>query len=261
MQSFLISFFFLLISCSHIPDLLKAEKSSGKIRYCVAGDVGDGSSRQMIVAEAMKNSGCEKLILLGDLIYPDGIKSADDTILRERFNKPYESFKMIYLVLGNHDYQGSVEAWTKLPEKDDRVIHPANFYRERIYNICLFFLDTNFESDETLYAKEVSWLRNAKNGCEHKVAFTHHPYTSSGVRHGHAKDLVKKFMEEEIIGNFQTLFSGHEHILSDEGTLKGTRQIISGAGGKVDKGHQNGFVIYTLDLNRPQASTIEFVSL
>ena len=260
MQAMLIPLFLLLLSCS-TTSIVNPGKQSGKIRFCVAGDVGDGSSRQMNVALAMQSSGCERLILLGDLIYPDGIKTEDDFVLHERFQKPYQSFRMIYLVLGNHDYQGKIEAWQKLAAKDERIIHPAKFFRERIHDICLFFLDTNFASDEYLYKEEVPWLRKAKKGCGHKIAFTHHPYTSSGLRHGNAQKDVKKFMEEEIIGEFQALFSGHEHILTDEGTIKGTRQIISGAGGKVDQGHNNGFVIYTLDLNRPSESTIEFVTL
>lgn len=260
MQTLFIPLFLLLFSCSNLL-IPNPGKQSGKIRFCVVGDVGDGSSRQMNVAQAMMNSGCERLILLGDLIYPDGIRTEDDYVLHERFHKPYQSFRMIYLVMGNHDYQGKTDAWTKLAEKDDRIIHPANYFRERIHDICLFFLDTNFASDEYLYAKEVPWLRKAKSGCSYKVAFTHHPYSSSGLRHGNARDQVKKFMKEEIVGEFQALFSGHEHILSDEGTLKGTRQIISGAGGKVEKGHANGFVIYTLDLNRPSSSTIELISL
>jgi len=251
----------LTLSCSHIPDQLQTQKRSGKIRFCVAGDVGDGSSRQMNVALAMMSSGCERLILLGDLIYPDGIRSEFDPVLHERFSKLYQSFRQIYLVMGNHDYQGDIRAWTKLSEKDERIIYPANFYRERIYDICLFFLDTNFGADGDLYEKEVSWLKKAQSGCTYKIAFTHHPYSSSGSRHGPAKDDVKKFMEEEIIGKFQLIFSGHEHFLSDEGIFYGTRQIISGAGGKVESGYENGFVLYTLDLNRPQNSTVELISL
>ncbi len=260
MQTLLLSLFLLLLSCS-TRSLTQSGKTYGYISFCIAGDVGDGSSRQMNVAMAMRNSGCDRLIILGDLVYPEGIKSEDDTILRERFDKPYESFSNIYVVLGNHDYQGNVDAWKKIPEKDERIIHPSNYFRERIYDICLFFLDTNFSSDETLYQKEISWLRKAKTGCRYKVAFTHHPYISSGVRHGPAKDHVKRFMEEEIIGDFEMIFSGHEHILSDEGFFKGTRQIISGAGGKVDQGYRNGFVIYTLNLNRPSSSTVEIISL
>jgi hypothetical protein len=245
------------VSCSS-PQYPKIQTSPGQITFCVVGDVGNGSLVQRMVAESMEESGCEKLVLLGDLIYPHGIDSETDKILEERFLRPYRKFSSIYVVLGNHDYDGNAGAWRDLAKINRRIIHPGNYFRERINHICLFFLDTNFRaSTEGLFEEETSWLKKETSDCGYLVAFTHHPYISSGRRHGPATEKLKLFFEKFIVGKFQFIFSGHEHILSDEGMTGGTRQIISGAGGKHDLGSFPGYTVFTLDLKDPIKSHVE----
>ncbi len=251
----------IISSCSRIRPVQLVKDEKGTISFCVVGDIGDGSSTQIKVAEAMKASGCQKLILLGDLIYPKGIKSSEDTILREYFFKPYGSFGQIYLVLGNHDYEGNVEAWVKLSSQDKRITHPASYFRERIGDTCLFFLDTNFHASVDLFEQESKWISHSTEGCKYMAAFSHHPYVSSGKRHGPATNKVKEFFEEYVIGKFAILFSGHEHILNDEGNVQGTRQIISGAGGKYDQENLPGFAILKLNIEHPALSEVTLIPL
>ena len=51
--------------------------------------------------------------------------------------------------------------------------------------------------------------------------------------HGDADSDDKDFLEEHVIGRFDAYFSGHDHDLSDEGEVDGTRLIVSGAAGKL----------------------------
>lgn len=261
MRSLSLLLLFIFLSCSSKSPRPVTMENPDIVTFCVAGDVGNGSSAQREVAEAMEESGCEKLVLLGDLIYPSGIKSAQDTVLFNRFLEPYREFNEIYLVLGNHDYQGNPEAWKDLSNSDPRIIHPERYFRTKLKDVCLFFLDTNFNSSENLYREESDWLKQNISGCNYKVAFTHHPYLSSGHRHGPAKERTKDFFEEFIVGEFQIIFSGHEHYLRDEGAAQGTRQVISGAGGKYDEGESYGYTIFQLNLKEPEKSSWEIIRL
>ena len=63
------------------------------------------------------------------------------------------------------------------------------------------------------------------------MVFAHHPYLASG-QHGSAQPLLKKFLEDEIIGKVDLYIAGHDHILSDEGVSAGTRLLVSGTAGK-----------------------------
>ena len=239
----------------------RQKKTEDVLRICAVGDTGNASQVQRYVAESMLKAGCDRLVILGDVIYPHGIDSAYDGQLAGSFREPYKDFRKIYIVLGNHDYQGKISAWKEIAEKDPRVIHPSNFFRERIHDLCLFFLDTNFERSPDLYKEQSEWLKNSMDGCRYNIGFSHHPYLSSGSRHGHARDEVKKFYEEHVIGKFRYVLSGHEHILSDEGTSKDTRLIIAGSGGKVDKGHRPGFAIIDLRRGNWKDISVEIVEL
>lgn len=246
----------ILISCSTTKLPPPLEKVEGKTHFCVVGDTGNGSRFQYRVARAMEKSGCERLVILGDVIYESGIDSSGDYQLEEKFNAPYRNFDSITIVLGNHDYRGNPGAWKEIALRDKRIIHPSNFFVERVEKTCLFFLDTNFDSDKTLFEKESQWIGEELKTCEKSIAFTHHPYLNSGASHGHATGLQKKFFEESILGKFLFIFSGHEHVMKDEGLAKGTRQYVAGTGGKKARRQYPGFILFTLDPISPEESEV-----
>lgn len=235
--------------------ILTSVPTAKKIKICAVGDVGMGTQVQAQVAQAMSKENCDRLVVLGDVIYPAGIKNASDPWLEQNFLRYYSSFKKIFVILGNHDYQGSPEAWLEVSKKYPLIIHPSAFFEERIQDICFLYLDTNFSSHYGQIFSQILWLMKSRNECRKTIAFSHHPFLSSGKKHGPAKGFTKKFFEMLIIGQVDYLISGHEHILSDEGLEGGTHFILSGAGGKPEQGNP-GFL--TLEIDFTQSNPVSY---
>lgn len=248
---FLLSF---LSSCnndySYQSDLVQNE-----IKMCFLGDTGMGSTVQREVAEKLREEKCHSIHFLGDLVYPNGVKSSEDSEIRKKFLRYYrklteENFgPKLYLLMGNHDYRGSISAWQELATDHHYLIFPHPYYLIRHQGICLVHIDTNFYklfSEFLQGAIQAAWLtdltKNLKD-CSLKIALTHHPYASRGKHHGNSSGLLKLFLSSVVLGEFDYLISGHDHILSDEGIHEGTRQIISGGGSAPDEGEPPGYFV------------------
>ncbi|ESQ34189.1 hypothetical protein EUTSA_v10008145mg [Eutrema salsugineum] len=129
----------------------QAPKSDGSISFLVIGDWGRrGFYNQSQVALQMGRIG-EKMdinfvVSTGDNIYDNGMKSIDDPAFQLSFTNIYTSpslQKPWYIVLGNHDYRGDVEAQLSpfLRSMDSRWICMRSFIVDA--EIAeLFFVDT-----------------------------------------------------------------------------------------------------------------------
>ncbi len=208
---------------------------------CVIGDSGSGDNNAIAVAHALETMDCSQLRILGDIVYPAGIQTPDDVLLKQKLLAPFQYFIdrniPIYLVLGNHDHKQNGAAWLKVAEQHPALKFPNFYYSEDWGAICFFNLDTSFYQKIYFAQKRYTqtlWLRNAMsaatNSCEFSIATGHHPYRSSGS-HGNASWQLNLLFEEELIGKVDLYLSGHDHHLSDEGTVKATRLLISGAAG------------------------------
>jgi len=199
-----------------------------------------------ILAKALEIAKCDQVRVLGDIIYPAGIKDETDPRLETSFFKPYEFYikngTPFYLIMGNHDYKTNRSvgtSWIKVAEKNDTIFFPNNYYSESWQDICIFSIDTTWYDKLYFLHKrsgQTNWLRKAmesqKDTCNFSVVLGHHPLVSSGS-HGDATLLQSIFLEDEVFGKVDLHISGHEHHLSDEGTQDGTHQLISGAAGKL----------------------------
>lgn len=226
------------------------------LKLCFIGDTGTGYPVQKRVADKLEEEKCHSIHFLGDIIYRNGISTSRDKQFREKFFDYYyhlseKDFRpRLYIILGNHDHRGSVKAWQELSEKHKNIIFPNPWYLVKMNNLCLVHLDTDYYK---LFWKlpmgweQKSWLEfiaeEELKSCDMKVALTHHPYESRGLDHGPARGMIRNFLKDYVIGKYDYLLSGHEHILSDEGTLEGTRLLISGAGGNPDKNENPGFLV------------------
>ncbi len=242
---------------------------------CIIGDSGTGDKNAIAVARALETMHCSQIRILGDVIYPSGIDSADDPNLELRLLKPYRYFLEhdtdIFLVLGNHDHKSNSDAWLDVAKKNPSIHFPNFYYSESWNGICFFNLDTSYY--EKIYFlterhPQTEWLRQAlatqAKQCRFSIAIGHHPYRSSGS-HGDAGWLLAWFFEEELIGKVDLYLAGHDHILADEGVVDGTHLLISGSAGlrsrlkkpSVDKrfaASKHGFI--TLRFSRNADNTI-----
>ena len=204
-------------------------------KICLIGDSGKGNQQQLIVAKALFDENCSEIRVLGDVIYPDGILTADDPLFMEKFYNPYkalieEAGVPFYMVMGNHDYsEVPADAWLEIHKRYNKINFPSMYYIDIYDNICMVTLDTNW-----LFFKQYFWMRTFRQGykeqCQLTLSFGHHPRWSVG-RHGDADFHIAKFLDTTVIGKVDAYFAGHDHNLSDEGEKNGTHLFVSGAAG------------------------------
>lgn len=248
------------LSWRHEGTMLETTFTEDKVKFCITGDTGKKSGIQKKIAQMMEEEKCDRIIILGDIIYPDGIKSADDSQIKTKFEDFYFPLTLkdkkprIALINGNHDYLGNPKAWIEVAKKKPWILMPSRYYMEDVSGFCFYYLDSNMFTESgqlwTALAK-IQWLQNVwkkkEKICHTEISLVHHPYRSLG-RHSDAKGYIKKFYELFIIDRSDYLISGHAHLLRDLGKIGKTHLLISGAGGAVEEDHQGGFLILELGL-------------
>jgi 3',5'-cyclic AMP phosphodiesterase CpdA len=250
-QTYVLIILLVFVGCTALPykntHLNITDSPPNKI--CVIGDTGTGKKLQYRVANELFKENCDSVFLVGDIVYPGGIKSSTDYQLRKKFFRPYEKLLQkedptpFYLVLGNHDYMGTPEAWIDVAkDHSGKIVFPHHFYSGQWEDLCFIVIDTNPGSSlftwghSSLIKTQNKWLkeinRKFKKNCQLKLAFGHHPYLSSGL-HGNAKGDLKELLENNILGQYHAYFAGHDHNLAYEGKQNSTHLFVSGAGGKL----------------------------
>jgi predicted phosphodiesterase len=246
-----------LLSCASPKVKYNHPIQADPLRMCFIGDVGIDHPDQQKVADMLEKEKCHSIHFLGDIIYEKGLKNHHDKQFIKKFWKYYEKLTlidnkpMLYITLGNHDHHKSVDAWVRLSEKHPKIFFPYPYYFVRINDVCLTHMDTDYFrlwGNYLMLYSEVNWLGDIEKDlkdCRSKIALGHHPYISSGKDHGNSGFPMRQIYNSKILGKYDFLIAGHEHILSDEGNKKGTRLLISGAGGQRDSGYKNGFLVLT----------------
>lgn len=245
-----------LAGCAHNSPVV-TENLGKNPKLCFFGDSGTDWEIQIKVAKKLAEEKCDSLHVVGDVIYPVGLASADDPLFEKNFFKHYRPileaapFPKIKLVMGNHDHRGSLNSWMELAKRHPSIVFPYPYFLNRIGDICVVHLDSNFYRrffDMWQGVGQSNWLRQLKENelktCRVKIAIAHHPYLSSGTHHGNSTGLGKYIYEQEVIGSFDWFIAGHDHILRDEGTVRGTRLIVTGAAGKPDPGEKGGYLVW-----------------
>ncbi|CAA7033424.1 unnamed protein product [Microthlaspi erraticum] len=247
----------------------QAPNSDGSVTFLVIGDWGRrGLYNQSQVALQMGRIG-EKLdidfvVSTGDNIYDNGMKSIDDPAFQISFTNIYTSpslQKPWYLVLGNHDYRGDVEAQLSplLRSIDSRWICMRSFIVDaEIAEI--FFVDTTpFVDDYFLnpngqyydwrgVSPRESYLQTILTDLEMglresrakwKIVVGHHAIKSASI-HGNTKELETLILPILEANNVDLYVNGHDHCLQQISTSQSPIQFItSGGGSKAWRGYYN----------------------
>jgi acid phosphatase len=232
-----------------------AQALAPSLDFVVIGDWGRrGRWHQQEVAAQMGRSaaalGSQFVISVGDNIYPDGVASAADPQWQSSFEQIYTDPALMtpwHAILGNHDYQGDVEAQLAYASVSTRWHMPARYYTrtETLSDGTLvefFFIDTSPFIEEYFGSRKVhirgqnrraqlAWLERAlaASNAGWKIVVGHHQvFTVTGQRHDFA----------EMIGQFKPLldrygvrayFNGHEHNM-EHIAVDGVHYITCGAG-------------------------------
>lgn len=234
------------------------------VKICLTGDMGKDTPHQKEIAEAMEREGCQRIFMLGDLIYPSGISSASDPELEQKFLSYYQPLidrnpdLIINLILGNHDHKKDPSVWKDVSKKYPGFFFPNYYYMVDYGGLCMVALDTSFYyylDKVKEMAEQTAWmtqLQSRLKDCKVKVALTHHPLKGDYFPDWKGADgALKAFLETYIIGKFDVHVAGHVHVVADDGKDEGTRLLISGAGGEVSGGRRPGYIVLTWEPSNP----------
>jgi acid phosphatase len=136
------------------------------LQFLVVGDWGQASERQRQVANAMasvaQSNATRFVISTGDNFYPSGVGSVNDPQFRRSFEDIYAAPALQtpwYVVVGNHDYEGSPNAEIAYSSRSPRWRMPSRYWAEEMAvgaeTATFYFLDTT----------PISRLSNAASLC------------------------------------------------------------------------------------------------
>ncbi|ANP47037.1 purple acid phosphatase family protein [Candidatus Viadribacter manganicus] len=227
---------------------------TGDLNFLIIGDWGSGSVEQHRVARAMgvvaDRTAPQFIISTGDNFYPRGVGSVTDPQFRTSFEEVYAAPSLQapwYVVLGNHDYEGSPGAEVAYSSRSSRWRMPARYWAQEMNvgeeRATFYFLDTTpiarlgnaaahvpllGTSDEA--RTQLQWFeeRLAADRAAWKIVVGHHPILSSG-NHGEAPAVVERVKPLLERYGVQAYFNGHEHDL-EHLVDRGVHYVCSGSG-------------------------------
>jgi 3',5'-cyclic AMP phosphodiesterase CpdA len=234
------------------------------INFIAMGDFGrNGEYMQKEVATQMgitaKTLGADFFVITGDNFYPSGVASTQDYSWIASFENMYTAHALQnpwYVVLGNHDYKGNVQAEIDYTKISRRWYMPARYYSKIIsmdddttQQVLLIFLDTspfiaqyytsadhkeNIVTQDT--AAQKKWLENVLANRPANIKWTfvvgHHPLYTGGKRIKSPDTYQMNYSFKPIFDKYKVdaYICGHEHNLQyikPEGT---THYFVTGAG-------------------------------
>lgn len=227
------------------------------------GDSGKCGPQRDAVMEALRAEGLERMIALGDLGYPDGVK--DEAEYKLHISGLYADLgpnhKSSDLVDGNHDEYGSRSERAFLNKKlftgSDGKIRKPNFYWARVYNnvMIVAFDSTVYDvkiGDPEIQERQEKFvhkvLRDSRFKHLYKIVIAHAGIYSRGS-HGktHSKDH-EKFFKRSIMGQAHAMVCGHDHLIDFYGLVGDTEIWTSGAMSKIKDGEKlkarPGYVLF-----------------
>jgi len=203
--------------------LINPEKlPSNALNFMVANDMGRrGVSEQKNIATLMGKEAEFNMInfiaVAGDPIHDDGVKSTEDSEWKDKFENIYTATSLIntpwYVVSGNHEYHGSVQAILDYSKLSDRWKAPARYYSieksiGETGNKCLFvFIDTAplidkyrsgseySDAGKQNIEKQLKWIDSTLVSSKDrwKIVIGHHPvYADTDKAETERTDMQKR---------------------------------------------------------------------
>ncbi|XP_071478561.1 tartrate-resistant acid phosphatase type 5-like [Diadema antillarum] len=182
------------------------------------------------------------VLALGDNFYYDGVKSVDDPRFNETFENVFTADSLQvpwYVVAGNHDYHGSVQAQIEYSNVSERWQFPDFYFAERFQipnttdTVAFILIDTimlcggmdlddadihkqpSQASEKKLMEAQLLWiedqLKSTRNDT-YVIVGGHYPVWSI-AEHGPTKCLVDLLRPLLIKYDVNAYFCGHDHNL------------------------------------------------
>lgn len=242
----------LILTNPALAQALAPPATESEISFLAIGDWGnpkfDMDAKR--VAEAMARVAGEQraqfILAVGDNLYPSGVSTVDDPLWKLAYEDVYSEKSLDvpwYVVLGNHDYKGNIQAQIDYSKHSHRWNLPKPYYvlHQKLQGATadFFFLDTNplanvdwwedlLWTDPQVEA-QLLWLERelAASTAYWKVVVGHHPVYSGGS-HGNTRLLVERLPPIFERHGVQLYLNGHDHDLQHI-RRGGTDYFTSGA--------------------------------
>ena len=208
-----------------------------ELRVAVAGDVGDGGSREYRTAEAIATAAGERpyeyLFLLGDSAYPDG----DPSELEEKVFLPFAPVLSrgteLLAILGNHDVKQG-----KGLELIQALGMPRRWWSMQEGDVLFVGLDSTRVDSEA----QRRWLAATleETTARWKIVALHHPPYSGGYQ-GSSLDARQAFSPIFERFGVQLVLSGHEHDYQRTVPIRGVTYVITGGAADTRRSGRESF--------------------
>jgi len=194
---------------------------------------------QLAVAQAMAATSPEFVLAVGDNFYNDGVSSSSSQRFQSTFEDVYTGTSLQvpwYVVAGNHDYKGNVDAQVAYTNQSNTWTFPSYYYSftktfvspSSGKNVAVQFvmIDTvllsgswdNFEpqplhdNNPLVASLQWNWIRNTLHSSKADWVFVagHYPIWSV-AEHGPTQDLVQNL--DPLLQKYgvSAYLCGHEH--------------------------------------------------
>ena len=228
---------------------------SKAFHFLIVGDWGrNGQGDQQKVADwmgvAANQVNAKFVVSTGDNFYCCGVASTNDYQWISSFENVFRSHALQipwYVVLGNHDYQGNVNAQIDYTHVSQRWKMPARYFTKNIRGVRFVFIDTSpfissyYKSDQFPdlqkqdTTRQLAWMDSVllHSREKWKIVVGHHPVYSVG-EHGGEPDMQRMVLKRMVKNKVQLYLAGHDHSLQSLAkTDEPTRHLISGGGAEV----------------------------
>ncbi|XP_064606154.1 tartrate-resistant acid phosphatase type 5-like [Liolophura sinensis] len=218
-----------------------------------------------VIAETVRP---DFILSLGDNFYSSGVQTVDDIRFRETFEKVFTHPLLSvpwYIIAGNHDHRGNVQAQIDYTQASKRWYFPDFNYVKAVSlpdgtaELTMVFIDTvllcgitdmyfpgqapiNAE-DEELADEIWSWLEAQlqQSRSEYLLVVGHYPVLSVGY-HGTTLCLVQRLRPLLFQYNVSAYLAGHDHNLQHFTDSKGPNSVehfVIGAGALLNTNRRN----------------------
>jgi DNA repair exonuclease SbcCD nuclease subunit len=211
------------------------------LNIVIANDMGKrGVSEQKNIAgllgEVVKQNKIAFLAVAGDPIHDDGVQSTDDNEWNLKIEDIYTAPSLYtipwYVIPGNHEYRGSVQAILDYSQKSERWNAPARYFTVTrpiggSGKKCLFvFIDTSPLIDKYRKSEkysdagqqdmdaQLSWIKQTleSSDAHWKIVIGHHPvYAYTEKEESERTDMQQRLMPLLEKNNVAFYICGHIH--------------------------------------------------
>lgn len=245
-----------------------AANPADPLEFLVVGDwgkpdrVADATKVARQMGDTASARGCRFVISTGDNFYPQGVASVDDPKWRSAYEDVYSAASLQcpwYAVLGNHDYDGNVQAEIDYASTSPRWRMPSRHYlwTEMLADgnsADFFFIDTTPIArlswfNQWLWADsevqfQLEWLEQslATSHARWKFVIGHHPVYSGG-HHGNTSTMIE--MVKPLLDRYgvQAYLNGHDHDLQHI-VVDNVHYLTSGSGSSVRETAATGGTLF-----------------